>query len=34
MFNLAQKYKINSQNHKYCVLCCSFKKFSEERKAR
>jgi hypothetical protein len=34
MLNLTLKYKINLQNHKYCVLCCSFKKVSEEEKTR
>lgn len=34
MFNLTLKYKINLQNHKYCVLCCSIQKVSEEIKAR
>jgi len=34
MLNLSLKYKIKAQNHKYCVLCCLFKKVSEERKER
>jgi len=28
------KYKINSQNYKYYVLCCSIHKVSEEIKAK
>lgn len=34
MLNLSSKYKINTQNHKYYLLCGYFKKVSEERKGR